>query len=379
MLNEEMNCDLSKLALSSPLPATMFEERPITVDEACSLRLLLFGNTGDTFGSGWTNQGFKFRNLPMSYGIIQNKAGPCGVLAAIQAHVIFELLFGYTRSALNCGRLRPNRGDTKEALARALASILWQAGENKKAMVAVRKKGKVLNNSFINTVLTDDGIIEYLHLRVFRSNECLLDFVFNIISELMNDKNAGCITFLYSVILTHGIDKIKEEMDYPDSHLIGEDGYCSQEIINLILIGKAVPNIFDGNVELNSGGEEKSIHHGVSSRSKIGLLSLYEYQGTITVGDFFKTPHYPIWLISGDCHFTVLFATTREILRSSTPKGSFTLFYHDGLAIANEETRLVIKPSAKMCPEPKDKSIPVVIRCIYTKWPLASVTEKSPE
>lgn len=36
-------------------------------------------------------------------------------------------------------------------------------------------------------------------------------------------------------------------MDIPDNSLLTEHGYASQELINIILVGKAASNVFDGN------------------------------------------------------------------------------------------------------------------------------------
>ncbi|PRD33852.1 UNVERIFIED_CONTAM: ubiquitin carboxyl-terminal hydrolase MINDY-4 [Trichonephila clavipes] len=168
-------------------------------------------------------------------------------------------------------------------------------------------------------------------------------------------------------------------MDDPGSHLIGGDGYCSQEVINLILIGKAVPNLFDGDLELNSGGSETTLLRGIPKQSKIGLLSLYEYQETCTVGDNYKNPIYPIWIMLAESHFTVLFAVSKDIYKKRKPKDTFVLYHYDGLAKQHAETVYTINPAANTSIPPKDKSLPIVIRCIYTRWPCASVETNEKE
>ncbi|GFU31120.1 probable ubiquitin carboxyl-terminal hydrolase MINDY-4 [Nephila pilipes] len=189
----------------------------------------------------------------------------------------------------------------------------------------------------------------------------------------MTDNNASCIYFLYSLVMTRGIEKIKQEMDDPNNHLIGKDGYCSQEVINLILIGKAVPNLFDGDLELNSGGTETTLLRGIPKQSKIGLLSLYEYQETCTVGNNYKNPIYPIWILLADSHFTVLFAVSKDILKKRKSKDSFHLYHYDGLAKQHAEITYTINPAANTSTPPKNKTLPIVIRCIYTRWPYASI------
>lgn len=47
--------------------------------------------------------------------------------------------------------------------------------------------------------------------------------------------------------------------------------------MNLLLTGKAVSNVFDDVIELNSGNGNITILKGITSRSDIGLLSLFEH------------------------------------------------------------------------------------------------------
>ncbi|KFM63320.1 Protein FAM188B, partial [Stegodyphus mimosarum] len=180
-------------APSNMLSCILGEDRPITVDEACDLRLLLFGNTVDTFGTEWTEQSFHFRRRPLSYGLRQKKPGPCGVLAAVQAHVLYELLFSSTAVTLDSGLLRPKAVERKEALARALTSILWQAGRKKEAVIAVKCNKIVFDSSITSNILRADGMIEYLQLKYFRSRNCILEYFINFISEFMNDDSGSCV------------------------------------------------------------------------------------------------------------------------------------------------------------------------------------------
>lgn len=47
--------------------------------------------------------------------------------------------------------------------------------------------------------------------------------------------------------------------------------------MNLLLTGKAVSNVFNNVIELDSGNGNITILKGVTSRSDIGLLSLFEH------------------------------------------------------------------------------------------------------
>ena len=47
---------------------------------------------------------------------------------------------------------------------------------------------------------------------------------------------------------------ISDEMDGENVPLIGAHGYCSQEMVNLLLTGRAVSNTFDGHITLSENG-----------------------------------------------------------------------------------------------------------------------------
>lgn len=68
------------------------------------------------------------------------------------------------------------------------------------------------------------------------------------------------------------------DMDFGDSPLIGQHGYCSLELINLLLFGKCISNVFDHEVAL----EGKTLR-GVQTQSDIGFLSLFEHYGSCEV------------------------------------------------------------------------------------------------
>lgn len=54
-----------------------------------------------------------------------------------------------------------------------------------------------------------------------------------------------------------------------------------QEVVNLLLVGKAVTNVFNNEVSL--GKEEKTVLRGITSPSNIGLLSLFEHYNSCQV------------------------------------------------------------------------------------------------
>jgi len=117
----------------------------------------------------------------------------------------------------------------------------------------------------------------------------------------------GIIQLLYSLILTRGIDTIKDEdMDESDVRLIGRHGYCTQvwcscysavltsssdahmepqqEMVNLILTGQAISNVFDGDVRLDEGADGGGrLLKGIKRPVQFGYLTLFEHYGSLKV------------------------------------------------------------------------------------------------
>ena len=59
---------------------------------------MVFGSANHLIPNGWLHQSFKFHSPASvdgdiesqgcSFGLIQNNGGPCGILAAVQAHIL---------------------------------------------------------------------------------------------------------------------------------------------------------------------------------------------------------------------------------------------------------------------------------------------------
>lgn len=88
------------------------------------------------------------------------------------------------------------------------------------------------------------------------------------------------VQLLISVLLCRGVDNIRKDMDSPDHSLIGRHNHTTQEVVNLMLTGRAVSNLFDDRLDV-----EGTILKGVQQRSTCGLLSLVEAYGIIEVCD----------------------------------------------------------------------------------------------
>ncbi|XP_072142649.1 probable ubiquitin carboxyl-terminal hydrolase MINDY-4 [Dermacentor andersoni] len=347
--------------------------RPISRQEATELKELLFGTRNGKFGEEWASQGFTFtKSNAVPYGLLQKKGGPCGVLAAVQAYMIKELLWpeGGLQNADPSG-FEVDVPRRNAALARALAFILWQVGDSNKAIVA---NPTGVNVSPTDGILASDGIIETLTLSTFTSKAALQEYYSSCIFKLQEENCSSCVAFLISVLMTHGFERIREEMDERNSSLIGKHSHCNQEVVNLLLVGKAVTNVFDN--KLCFGKEETTVLRGITSRSNIGLLSLYEHYKSCKVGSYYKDPKYPIWIVLSDSHFSVLFS--KSFLALSPEDEKFDLFYYDGLNKQEEEVRLTIDPTAGISNEDVVMTPPLEL-CIRTRWQGASVSWNNAE
>ena len=217
-----------------------------------------------------------------------------------------------------------------------------------------------------------DGITETLTIYEFVEFNNLKAFISQNISQFESESSSGCIMFLYSLVFSRGIQRIKEDMDEANGTLVGAHGYCTQELVSLCLTGKAVSNVFDGNMELDSGGDKHSLLKGIERQSDIGLLSLFEHYESCKVGDNYKTPKCPIWVVCSESHFTTLFSIDEGLLRDKKLQRRFDLYYYDGLARQDEEIRLTIDTRGA-AEDDNDDLIPPLEHCIRTRWQKAIV------
>ncbi|XP_078571923.1 putative ubiquitin carboxyl-terminal hydrolase MINDY-4 isoform X2 [Branchiostoma floridae x Branchiostoma japonicum] len=371
---DDIEDDLGDLALTAPAPSIkpLADAQPITAETAAELKTLLFGSASEQFNAEWRNQSLSFCDTEgLRFGIVQNKGGPCGALAAIQACMLKRLLFGEARDkTANAHRLlSPDSRLRSECLALGLADLLWRAGRKKLAVVALPSGRKQFQGG---ARYRQDNLTETLMLNTVDSQGDLEAFIKQNIS-LFETNQYATILVLYSAILSRSIDHVISDMDEPTTKLIGAHGYCTQEMVNLFLTGKAVSNVFNDTVELDSGGGETMILRGVGSRSEIGLLSLFEHYGSCQVGTYMKTPRYPIWVVCSESHFSVLFCIRKELMNDWKYERRFDLYYYDGLARQDEQIRLTVDNLHPYEPPGEGELVPPLEHCIRTKWNDATV------
>ncbi|KAJ3099898.1 hypothetical protein HDU97_002682 [Phlyctochytrium planicorne] len=377
----------------------------ITTQRAMQLRRVTFGGEGErvrgTFSEEWRGKGFVFQTVGMTgsgvpYGLVQIKGGPCGLLAVVQAYIVKYLAWSGERSGIRNGKLKPTPSQCRFALLDAMAEILWQAGgtRNRRAVVALFKpnlrvsaKSDVSRERYI-----PDGITENLEVHEFSDMIGLREFLqANLDSFLNNDPyRHGLIQLLYSAVLSRGPETIREEdFDEPGCSLIGRHSYCTQELVNLLMMGQAISNVHDGDIHLDGGnGAEGDVKvlKGFKKQQQFGYLTLFEHYGSLKVGDYLKNPTLPIFVICSESHFTVMFSLDEKPLsvkttsaggKSAIPPKGFELIYYDGLAGQENEIRLVVKKVEgrwdddvrKAAKEGKDSSlVPPLELVIGTRW-----------
>ncbi|ETO30004.1 hypothetical protein RFI_07117 [Reticulomyxa filosa] len=275
----------------------------------------------------WYQQGFGFvPHEEMGFGLLQLHGGPCGILASVQGFVLRELLF----DPLLKVQLK-NESDTPvivtdqqktEALTRSLHKILLKCAIDKHNLpwiVALDNKGSKVWYRVHETP-------EKLRQQVEESMPLLQSAV-------------GVVAFLFSIVMARSFDILLSEVDDPNNlwscHIyalkntthvmtnVHRFGHCSQELVNLVLSGRAVSNTHDGDKAFGSNesmsqadiGNAKDLFilKGIGPNQEIGFLTSLEVMGYTKVGEHYKTPKYPIWVIGSSSHYSVVFALDENV------------------------------------------------------------------
>ncbi|KAI1885476.1 hypothetical protein AGOR_G00204090 [Albula goreensis] len=278
----------------------------------------------------WT-QGFVFSETERT-ALEQFEGGPCAVIAPVQAFLMKNVLFNSERS--NWRDISDE--EQKAALCCTLTEILEMACLNKSQSycLVTWAKGKISDqNSDIpdshpepsqsredhqpSALAAEEVGFErfhtVLHKRTLKTSEELKDTVLALYDTWRNQ--FGVLLFLYSVILTKGIENIKNEIEDTAEPLIDPVyGHGSQSLINLLMTGHAVSNVWDGDREC-SGMKL----HGIHEQASVGFLTLMESLRYCKVGAFLKSPKFPIWILGSETHLSVFFAKEMALVAPESP------------------------------------------------------------
>ncbi|KAL6440581.1 hypothetical protein ACFW04_003224 [Cataglyphis niger] len=320
----------------------MAENVTTTDDEVLkNIKTLLWGSTvkEDIF-KRWA-QGFYF-SIDEPTALVQREGGPCAVIASVQAFILKQLLLESDVTTWNS--IQPKKCD--QLLVKAMIEIINQAvnvQDPKYSIVYVNDSndfvsGKESSNSKLteptinlaqNTseanqinetnLVIKQALLEsevfHSQLRIFitRSIDDVEDFFTERIGMLKDEY--GVLLLLYTVMCTKGASEICLEMLEPIEPMIDSTyGYGSQNLINLMLTGRAVSHVWDHDQDI-SGLKLR----GIDKQNKVGFLTLLEHLRYCEVGTFLKSPSHPIWVVGSDTHLTVLFSTEKRLVSPETP------------------------------------------------------------
>ncbi|KAF2321494.1 hypothetical protein GH714_000118 [Hevea brasiliensis] len=311
--------------------------KELSGEEANQLFSMVFGSVvSKDILAQWSNQGIRFSPDPeTSMGLVQHEGGPCGVLATIQAFVLKYLLFFPDELGkfapnmpqnLGSGRLTKSRyvasnnftsptEDTKaRALVRSMCEILFLCGSNERAVIATLKaigcdtEGSAKDETIAQaledlSIESASDLHKILRIETHTSQASVMQRLQVMIPVFQS--RMGALLFLISALLSRGLDTVQADRDDPSLPLVTAPfGHASQEIVNLLLCGQAVPNVFDGRMDLGGGMCLK----GISTSVEVGFLTLLESLNFCKVGQHLKCPKWPIWVVGSESHYTVLFA-----------------------------------------------------------------------
>ncbi|KAI0239737.1 Ubiquitin carboxyl-terminal hydrolase MINDY-3 [Lamellibrachia satsuma] len=276
----------------------------------------------------WT-QGFVFSEDEPT-ALLQLQGGPCAVIVPVQAFLLKNLLFLDTPA----DKWRHvTEKQQQMLLCRALEDILHSIVRTESYLLVSHHADTYNGGDDGNDVDLDDESgsgtsspkkqcfsHDQFHLGL-RCHRCSSrgELSHQLQTQLeMYLGQYGVLLLLYSIILTKGIDQIKNEVEDPNEPLIdGIHGHGSQSLINLLITGTAVSNVWD-NAKYISGLKLQ----GVCGQAQVGFLTLLEHMRYCEVGWYLKNPCYPIWVLGSETHLTVLFSQEQNLVMSETPEAA---------------------------------------------------------
>ncbi|XP_061392630.1 ubiquitin carboxyl-terminal hydrolase MINDY-3 homolog [Musca vetustissima] len=308
------------------------------------------------------SQGFEFSDVEPS-ALVQKQGGPCAVIAPVQAYILKILIMDTPGHFLK--DLTPDK--CKSLLIQALCTILSKCKAQRLRLVTlpvdqcseakettttaaatdidnddicggVGGDDDAANLNTIDTASGDSGggdpsadvlssclttaadeevspdeyhnRLQVIHFNSIEELERYYTHNFDILSA-----KYGVLLFMYTVLLTKGIENVNSELlDTSEPLIHNTYGYGSQALINLMLTGRAVAHVWDNDQDV--GGLKL---RGIDEQSDIGFITLMEQMRYCTVGSFYKNPRNPVWVMGSETHLTVLFSNEKRLVSPETP------------------------------------------------------------
>ncbi|XP_047004621.1 ubiquitin carboxyl-terminal hydrolase MINDY-3 homolog [Schistocerca americana] len=261
------------------------------------VRHLLWGRSGgkDPVFRSWS-QGFSFSPHEPT-ALVQLEGGPCAVLAAVQAFILRSILC--QRDSLDWRRVDPDGVD--QLLIDAVTHIVCQ---HSTSLIHTNAKHKEIDHDFFH---------EELRVLPLETRAEVRHFFATHVSALRG--TYGVLLLLYSLLASRGPANLLLEVNDPSEPLIDpEHGYGGQSLINLMLTGRAVSNVWDGDRHIDG-----MLLRGIERQSEVGFLTVMERARHCEVGACLKSPRQPVWLLASETHLTVLFSAERRLAGDWAP------------------------------------------------------------
>uniref|UniRef100_A0A673XET7 Ubiquitin carboxyl-terminal hydrolase MINDY n=1 Tax=Salmo trutta TaxID=8032 RepID=A0A673XET7_SALTR len=264
----------------------------------------------------WT-QGLVFSETEHT-ALEQFEGGPCAVIAPVQAFLLKNILFN--RESSNWRHITEE--EQKAALCSTLAEILEQACSTSSTTfysLVTWAKGRCPHTT-THTPLTGGPETSQTPQDQQPSEKRIVKSLSELREEVVSlyetwKGRCGVLLFLYSVILTKGIVNIRNEIEDTTEPLVDPVyGHGSQSLVNLLVTGHAVSNVWDGDREC-SGMKL----HGIHNQASVGFLTLMESLRYCKVGAFLKSPKFPIWILGSETHLSVFFAKEMCLVAPESP------------------------------------------------------------
>uniref|UniRef100_A0A3Q2CT06 Ubiquitin carboxyl-terminal hydrolase MINDY n=1 Tax=Cyprinodon variegatus TaxID=28743 RepID=A0A3Q2CT06_CYPVA len=273
------------------------------------------------------SQGFVFSEHEQT-ALKQFEGGPCAVIAPVQAFLLKNILF--SRESSNWRQMSEEQ---KMALCSTLTEILesacaspssgfclvtWAKGQSPHTSTLSKTQTQPQTQTQAALAAEDLGFEQFhsvLHKRTVLSVSDLREEVVSLYQSWRGC--CGVLLFLYSVILTKGIENIRNEIQDPTEPLIDPiHGHGSQSLVNLLVTGHAVSNVWDGDREC-SGMKL----HGIHKQASVGFLTLMEslrYFCFCFEGLFLTFPFSPLPISSFTLSF--ILSSARRVFQSFDPE-----------------------------------------------------------
>nr|XP_044986579.1 inactive ubiquitin carboxyl-terminal hydrolase MINDY-4B [Jaculus jaculus] len=318
---------------------------PISQAMSTKLHQILFGNTAHMFSNDWRKAHFTFHEpfSELAFALEVEKGGAQSIQMAVQGSIIKHLLF--TRRGNDCD-LRNlydlSQRAQEQALAVVLAGILWAAGASRKAVVCLVTKGTHITSVLDYSV---NNFTERLQLFECSEKETTEKFIYDHLRCFKGAGSHGVILFLYSLVFSRTFERLQDDLDTSTPHLLQPSAgrfLCRQAVLNMILTGKACPNVFNGCEE----GKSQETLRGVLTRSDVGYLqwgtNAAESDQTSQVGSMLKTPRFPVWLCNINGKYGVLFSTNKLLLSDWKMERLFDLHFYGGQPSQKKPVHLTV-------------------------------------